>query len=259
MAKNDVINLTEDDFKGKKFKAFPAGTYTCLISKDSKVTKFSGGSRGIKLVLNVVGDSKGKTIKQKGKIFDNIVASVTWKVGQLMAALGIKKMKITLDELLKLIKGKKLRVVIRVERFEKKDRNKVVQLLPLKPTKDEDIDDEDGADEDAGDEDGDDDEDSGDDDADEDSSSDDDEDDASDDEDAADDDDDAGDDDEDASDDEDGDDDTGDEDGDDEDDDAGDDDDADEEEQPKRKGKVNSAKKRVAPAKKTAKKTSKKR
>jgi hypothetical protein len=240
MARNEVIQLKEEDFKVRKFTAAPAGTYTFLITKKSKIKRFKSGGRGLELQLKIVADGKGKKTKVTGTVFDNILVTVTWKVGQLLAALKIKKLKITLEELLKLVTGKKLRALVRIERFEGKNRNKVVQYLPLTPSKDEDVSeddndaDEDDAD-DADDADGDSDDDAADD---SDDSDDEDEDTADDDEDAnEDEDEDSSDEDEDADADEDA----------DEDEDA--DADEDEDEKPRRRGKVTGGKKRTAPAK----------
>jgi len=119
----DVIKLTKDDFEG--FKAAPSGKYTFLITKKSSIKKGASGN-----VLNVAatissGPHKGTTV------FDNIAPHVGWKIAQLLSALGIKKMQLTLQELLKLITGKSLRAVVRTKTFEGKKRNEIVQWLPL--------------------------------------------------------------------------------------------------------------------------------
>lgn len=239
-----VVNLTDDDYKGATFKVAPAGKYTVSITNKSKVGK--AGSGGAKIVVHgkiSKGEHKGVTF------FDHIAASVTWKVAQLLMALGIKKKKITLEEILKLAVGKELRAVLKVEKYEGKKNNKVVQWLPLVAAEGEDDDDEDDDLDDEDDDAGDDADDSDDDDTDGDDDDDTDADDADDD-----DDDDSGDDD----------DDSGDDDGDDDDDsgDAGDDDDADDEPAPPARGKgKGKVKEKVKPAaKKTAaKKSGKKR
>jgi hypothetical protein len=233
-----VVNLTDDDYKGATFKVAPAGKYTVSITNKSKVGK--AGSGGAKLVVHgkiSKGEHKGVTF------FDHIAASVGWKVAQLLMALGIKKKKITLEEILKLAVGKELRAVLKVDKWEGKKNNKVVQWLPLTASEDEDDDEElDEDDEDTGD----DDEDVGDDDdtdEDDDTDSDDDED-----EDAGDDDDDE---DEDA-----GDDDENDED---EDEDEDSDDDEEEEKPAPRKRAVKKAAAKKGAAKKTAAKKTGKR
>jgi ribosomal protein L12E/L44/L45/RPP1/RPP2 len=134
----DRVSLTDDDFKRKSFKTAPAGKYTLKISNASKI-KPGAQSNILQVVLTITkGPHKGVNI------FDNIAAHVGWKVAQLMLALGIKKKKITLQELLKLITGKTLQAVISTGKFNDKKQNKVAQYLPAGKAKgDEDESDED--------------------------------------------------------------------------------------------------------------------
>lgn len=222
--KTDVIKLTEKDFKGKSFKVAPSGKY---IVKFNAKTAIKAGRNGN--LLNVMititkGEHKGVNI------FDNIAPHVGWKIAQLLKAMGIKKVpkKLTLQELLKMVKkyAKDLRAIVKVEMYQGKKQNKVVQYLPLASDDDEgDDDDIDEAEDEDSDEDGDEDGDDDDSDDDEDDDSEDDDDEDSDDD--EDDDDDESDDDEDDDEDEDEDEDSDDEDEDEED----EDDDADDEDE----------------------------
>lgn len=131
---NQVISITPKDRERKSFKTAPSGTYFIRISKKSALKEMSGGT-GANLQLTITkGPHKGINI------FDNIAAHVTWKIGQLLAALGIKKNKFTMAELLKMVKDKELRAVVRVGRFEGKKRNEISQYLPLAAQPDEDDD-----------------------------------------------------------------------------------------------------------------------
>jgi hypothetical protein len=204
------LNLKADDFKRKSFKAAPGGTYFVRILKEkTKIEKKPKGKQITVYAKIMKGSSKGITF------FDNVSASVGWKIAQLLVALGIKKpsSKLTLEMVLKKAIGADLRVQLKTETWEGKKRNKVVTWLPLKKTKDEDEDDADEDDEDPDDADDDDDNDDNDD---------------SDDDDG---------------DDDDSDDDDGDDDDDDSDDDDSDDDDDDEDDKPKKKGKKTKSKK----------------
>jgi hypothetical protein len=135
MGKNAaVISLTEDDYKQKSFKTAPAGTYTFKISKQKTAIK---DGKAVKVYAVITkGPHKGTGV------FDHIAAHVGWKIAQLLHALGIKKMTITLQEFAKLIGDKELRAIIREEKFEGKTRNKIVQWLPLEASDDEDENDE---------------------------------------------------------------------------------------------------------------------
>jgi cobalamin biosynthesis protein CobT len=234
MAKGrNVVNLSDDDYKGATFKVAPAGKYEVTVTPKTKVGKSKSGGAKIEIHAKIAkGEHKGISF------FDHVAASVTWKVAQVLLALGVKKKSITLEEIVKLLIGTNLRAVLMVDKYEGKKNNKVVQWLPLKAADDDDGDDEEDDDDDA------DDSDDADDDAD-DSGDDDDSDDDADDDDA----DDADDDDDDA------------DDSDDDDDDAdqGDDDDDDADE-PEPEPKKKSTKKKQAAAKKsTAKKSAAKK
>lgn len=129
---NQVINLSSDDFKKKSFKTAPAGTYFAKLTAKSALKEMSGGT-GINVQCVITkGPHKGVNI------FDNIGPNVKWKIAQLCVALGIKKTKFTMAELLKLIKGGELRVIVRVKLYNGAKKNEVVQYLPLTATKDED-------------------------------------------------------------------------------------------------------------------------
>lgn len=132
--KNQVINLTKDDFKRKSFKTVPGGTYFIKITPKTALKAMKGGEG-----INVAGIvTKGKEKKHKGvTFFDNIGPDVKWKIAQLVGGLKIKKTKFTMAELLKLIKGGELRAILREKTFEGKKRNEVVQYLPLTVSKDE--------------------------------------------------------------------------------------------------------------------------
>jgi DNA-directed RNA polymerase delta subunit len=138
----DVIALTDDDYKGKKFKTAPGGEYEVKVSAKTAVAK---GTQGNVAKVQIV-ITKGK--HKSTIIFDNIAPHVGWKVAQLLKALGIKKTKLTLEEFVKLIKNKELRAIIKEEVYNKKKQNKIVQYLPLEADEDEeelndDLDDED--------------------------------------------------------------------------------------------------------------------
>ena len=172
--RKDVINLNKEDFESKNFKAIPAGTYFFKISPKSSIKP---GTKGNNLNVQATvtkGEHKG------ANVFDTIAPSVGWKVAQLLNALGIKKMTLTLQELLKLVMGKDLRAIVRVEKYQGKKQNKVVQWLPLEVAEDEEEDESD-EDEDEDAEEDSDEEDSDDDSDDEDDSEDDDDDDSNDD------------------------------------------------------------------------------
>lgn len=151
---DDVIKLNKDDYKQKSFPTAPGGKYKVQITTKSAIKP--GRKGGNQLAVHAV-ITKGPYAK-KVSFFDNIAPTVGWKIAQLLHALGVKKMQITLKELLKLIKGKELRAILREETFEGKKRNKVVQWLPLDVTKKEKEEDDD-IDEDEDEDDSDDDED----------------------------------------------------------------------------------------------------
>ena len=136
MAK-DAINLNEKDFIRKSFKAAPPGTYTVKITNKTKIEPSRAGGNMLKIHAKIVsGPNKGISF------FDNIVPHVGWKVAQVLAALGVKKMSLTLQQLLKMVLDADLRVILRVKKWDGKDRNEVVQWLPLKATKAEEVDDD---------------------------------------------------------------------------------------------------------------------
>jgi hypothetical protein len=235
MAKGrNVVNLSDDDYKGATFKVAPAGKYEVTVTPKTKVGKSKSGGAKIEIHAKIAkGEHKGISF------FDHVAASVTWKVAQVLLALGVKKKSITLEEIVKLLIGTNLRAVLMVDKYEGKKNNKVVQWLPLKAADDDDDDDEedDDTDDDADDSDDadDDDDDSGDDDDNDDDADDDDADDADDDDDDAD-------------------------DSDDDDDDADQGDDDDDADEPEPEPKKKSTKKKQAAAKKsTAKKSAAKK
>jgi hypothetical protein len=236
MAKGrNVVNLSDDDYKGATFKVAPAGKYEVTVTPKTKVGKSKSGGAKIEIHAKIAkGEHKGISF------FDHVAASVTWKVAQVLLALGVKKKSITLEEIVKLLIGTNLRAVLMVDKYEGKKNNKVVQWLPLKAADDDDDDDEeddDTDDDDADDSDDadDDDDDSGDDDDNDDDADDDDADDADDDDDDAD-------------------------DSDDDDDDADQGDDDDDADEPEPEPKKKSTKKKQAAAKKsTAKKSAAKK
>lgn len=140
----DVIKLTEADYKKKTFKTAPGGTYFMRFTKKSTIKPGNDGN-----VLNVHGSiSRGP---HKGvTFFDNIAPHVGWKIAQLLAALGVKKMSLTLQALLKLVKehGDEIRVQLREKKWSGKRQNAVVMYLPVKgKTDDEDEDQDDESDE----------------------------------------------------------------------------------------------------------------
>lgn len=247
-SKKSVIRLTDDDYKGKSFKTAPAGKYTAKFSVKSKIKNGANGPIA-EVIVTLRKDARGTAVKDIN-VFDNIAPHVGWKVAQVLKALGIKKTSLTLEQFIKLLKGKDVRVIIKEAKFNGKKKNEVVQYLPMNAAEGEeaegdedsldDDDDEDDEDEDAdedGDEDGDEDEDGGEDE---------DEDDEDKDEDEAEDEDD----DEDDDDDEDeGDDDEDDDDDDDDDDDEDEDEDEDEDAAPAKKSKVAPKKGKVKTAK----------
>jgi hypothetical protein len=150
---NEKITLGKEDFEVKKFKAAPGGTYRVAI--DAKKSKLKPGKTSGTTTLELHASiSKGE--HKKISFIDNIGSSVTWKIGQLLSALGKKKTtEITLAKLLKmLIDAGELRALLRAVKFEGKDRNEVVQWLPLKNDSagddDEGTDDSDDDDDDAG-------------------------------------------------------------------------------------------------------------
>lgn len=136
----DVIKLTDDDYEGANRKAAPSGTYLATISAKSEIRQGDKGNY-INIQASVAkGPHKGVTF------WDTISAAVAWKVAQLLSALGEKKVKqVTLQDLLKMVKGEKLRVILRTEEYEGTKRNKVVQWLPVDgPTSPDEDDEEDG-------------------------------------------------------------------------------------------------------------------
>lgn len=180
-SKKDVINLTDDDFKAKTYKTAPGGTYFIKISKQK--SKVKPGSQGNIANLHIT-ISRGK---HKGiTLYESLAPHVGWKIAQLLHALGVKKLTLTLQELIKLVGDKELRAVLKEEKYQGKKNNKVVQFLPLEAAADEESDEDEDLDDDDSDED--DDDDDSDDDADDDDSDDDDSDDDDDDDDEEDDD-----------------------------------------------------------------------
>lgn len=139
--KTDVIKLTDDDFKGKSFKVAPAGKYQAKFNSKSKIKPGKNGNILNTIITITKGEHKGVNI------FDNIAPHVGWKIAQLLKSLGIKKMpkKLTLQQLLDMLKkhGKDIRAIIKVEMYQGKKQNKVVQYLPLTSGDDEDEDDDD--------------------------------------------------------------------------------------------------------------------
>ena len=166
--KNTVIKLTDDDYKSTGGRRLaPGGTYTFRISKESKAKQMNSGN-GAEVRFTLIGPKKYK--KHVGvNVFDNIAPSVTWKIAQILQALGIKKKEVAFPEgFLKLIKGKEIRASIRVKNDEEWGKqNKINQYLPPEGEGDEGEEDENEEDDDL-DEDGDDEGDNTDDDADED-------------------------------------------------------------------------------------------
>lgn len=142
---SDVIKLTKDDFKRKTFKTAPGGTYTVRLTKKTVIAPGTDGN-----VLKVHGQvSRGN---HKGvTFFDNIAPHVGWKIAQLLTALGVKKMQLTLQALLKLVKehGEEIRVQLREKKFEGKRRNEVVMYLPPGKGSTDDEDEDQDQDEDA--------------------------------------------------------------------------------------------------------------
>lgn len=147
---NEKISLSEEDFKVKKFKAAPGGTYRIRISNKSKLKPGKNGGTTLELHGTI---TKGP--HKKITFIDNIGSSVAWKIGQLLAAIGKKKVKeITLAKLLKLaLEAGEFRALLKATKYEGKDRNEVVQYLPLGNGSEHDEDaDSDDSDEDADDE-----------------------------------------------------------------------------------------------------------
>ena len=141
----DVIRLTDDDYKTRKFKTAPGGTYNAKISSKSCIKSGQNGNLLNVMVTITKGPHKGVNI------FDNIAPHVGWKIAQLLRALGIKKTgDLTLQALLKLIVGKELRVVISEGKYNDKPQNKVTQYLPFgkETAAEEDDDDEEGEEDD---------------------------------------------------------------------------------------------------------------
>jgi hypothetical protein len=138
MAKGrNVVNLSDDDYKGATFKVAPAGKYEVTVTPKTKVGKSKSGGAKIEIHAKIAkGEHKGISF------FDHVAASVTWKVAQVLLALGVKKKSITLEEIVKLLIGTNLRAVLMVDKYEGKKNNKVVQWLPLKAADDDDDDDE---------------------------------------------------------------------------------------------------------------------
>jgi hypothetical protein len=142
MAKNkgDVVVLTDDDFKTKKFKTAPGGKYVLTIAKSKSKIKPGNSGNNLQLVLTI---SKGP--HKKVNIFDHISPNVGWKIAQILKALGKKKVKkITLQELLKMLEGKDIGAVVKVTQWNGQPQNKIVQYLPVKDIKDDDDEDEEG-------------------------------------------------------------------------------------------------------------------
>lgn len=130
MGKKDSFSITKEDMEGG-FKHAPGGTYFIRFTKDSKVTKNRKGDGNIAKLKVVITKGEHKGVST----FDNIAAHVGWKIGQILAALGIKsKMKGTLQELVKLVTNQECRATLKVTKYEGKKRNEVVQYLPLKAT-----------------------------------------------------------------------------------------------------------------------------
>lgn len=171
MAKGNVkIRLTDDDYESKGGrKTAPAGTYLFRVHKDSKLKDMASG-KGVEVRLEIIGGSGKKWKKYKGTyVFDNIAPTVTWKIAQILKALGIKKKDITMEQFLKLIKGKEIRASIRIKNDEDYGKqNKINQYLPPGEGADSamDEDEEDGDELEDGDEDGDEDDEDEDDDED---------------------------------------------------------------------------------------------
>lgn len=127
-----TISLTDKDFKRKKFKIAPAGTYECIITGKTTIKPGRQGGNNLSVHAKITrGPSKGITF------FDTIAETVTWKIGQLLAALKKKKPRLTLETLKKLALNQKLRVILREDEYAGRKQNKVVQWLPLKRTSDE--------------------------------------------------------------------------------------------------------------------------
>lgn len=129
-----VIKLGKEDYLTKTYKTAPSGTYKVqFVYKNSKI-KPSKNGKGQNLNLNAkITEGPHKDIT----FFDVIGDSVTWKIGQLLAAIATKKDSITLEQLNKLLGGKTVRAILRIDMFQGKKSNKVVQWLPLKPGKNE--------------------------------------------------------------------------------------------------------------------------
>lgn len=147
MATRSKLSLSKDDFEDKKFKAAPGGRYHAKITKKDTLVK--AGTDGDVLQVHATitkGPHKGTTF------FDNIGASVGWKIAQLLKACGlnyasaVKKVK-TLQDLLKLIVDEDLQVVLRKTKWNGQDQNKVVQWLPANAEADEDEESDDDEDE----------------------------------------------------------------------------------------------------------------
>lgn len=142
--KNTVVKLTDDDYKSTGGRRLaPGGTYTFRIRKESKAKQMSSGN-GAEVRLTLIGPKSKK--KHFGvNVFDNIAPSVTWKIAQILQALGIKKKEVAFPEgFLKLVKGKVVRVSIRVKNDEEWGKqNKINQYLPPEGEGDEDEADED--------------------------------------------------------------------------------------------------------------------
>lgn len=121
------FNLSDEDFKRKSFKTAPGGIYYARITTKSKIKPGKEGGETIQVHAKIVkGPHKGVTF------FDNIAMHVSWKVGQLLNAIGKKVKKGTAQLLLKIIANKDVRVQLREETWNGRKQNKVVTWLPLK-------------------------------------------------------------------------------------------------------------------------------
>lgn len=169
MARNIKMTLGKEDYESSGGRrTAPAGIYVFRVHKDSKAKDMTSG-RGAEVRLEIIGPAKAKKLRGIF-VFDNIGPNATFKVAQILAALGKKKAEITFpDGLLKLIKGEEIRAAIRVKNDEEYGKqNKVDQYLPasegadaasMDEDEDEDEDEDDYEDEDETDEDEDEDED----------------------------------------------------------------------------------------------------
>lgn len=142
----DVLTFDKDDLEGGKHA--PSGKYHVKILAKSAVEPNKAGDGNNLVVFAEISRGKHKGVKFR----DYLSANAKWKLVQLMHAIGLKVkagMKITLQDILKALKGKELRAMLMVDTYNDRKQNKPSAWLPLEAAEDEEDDLEEETDEEA--------------------------------------------------------------------------------------------------------------